>query len=176
MAVDLSDLVDLLRSEVDVPGTDSFPLAVEDDWINQLSSGFWETVLDGITTGYTELEGIVTPITGTTDLSRELQQLVIMYAGVRVIRNKIMNLNSVFKAKAGPVEFQVEHSATVLRGVLDELVRRRNLILRRLSDVGVTQSYYIDAVLARTESLRLGDTTWVDYGGGGSSTSYDNVW
>ena len=162
--IDLSDLVELLQAEVDVPGVDSYPGALEDDWTNQLRSAFWELVLDGILSGYEEEDGIVTPIaTGGDDLSKEMQQLVIMYAGIRIVRNKLLNAQSVFKAKAGPVEYQTEQAATVLKGVLDELVRRRNIILTRLSDVGGSPTYYIDAVLGRSESLRYGDVTWVGY-------------
>lgn len=163
MAVDLSDLVELLRSEVDAPGEDSFPDAVENDWVNQLRSAFWEGVLDGVISGYEEDEGIVSPTTGSTDLSRDLQQLVIFYAGVRVIRNKLRTMGTAFRAKAGPVEYETQNSAQVLKSILDELVRKRNLILTRLSDMGSVDSHYIDMIIYRDEAQAYGDAWWVRY-------------
>lgn len=163
MAVDLSDLVDLLRSEVDAPGEDSFPEAVEDDWVNQLRSGFWEVVLDGVLTNYTESDGIVTPTSGTTDLPRDIQQLVIFYAGVRVIRNKLRTMGTAFRAKAGPVEYETQNSAQVFKSILDELVRKRNTVLSRLSDLGYADTYYIDMIIARDESIAYGDSWFVRY-------------
>lgn len=163
MAVDLSDLVELLQAEVDAPGEDSFPEAVENDWVNQLRSAFWEVVLDGVLTGYTEDEGIVSPSSGSTDLSREYQQLIIFYAGVRVIRNKLRTIGTLFKAKAGPVEYETQNSAQVLKSIMDELVRRRNLILSRLSDLGTIDSVYVDMVIQRDESMAYGDSWFVRY-------------
>ncbi len=163
MSVDLSDLVELLQAEVDAPGEDSFPDAVENDWVNQLRSGFWEIVLDGILTGYEEDDGIVTPTSGSTDLAREMQQLVIFYAGVRVIRNKLRTMGTAFRAKAGPVEYETQNSAQVLKSIMDELVRKRNLILERLSDIGSVDSVYVDMVIQRDESLAFGDSWWVRY-------------
>lgn len=166
MAVDLGDLIEMVQSEVDAPGEDSFPNATDDDWLNNLRSAFWEAVLDGVISPskYTEDEGSITPIDVTDpDLSREMQQLIVLYAGVRVIRNKIRTMNTVFRTKAGPVEFETQQSANVFKTILDELVRRRNLILTRLSDVGAANSYYIDMVLARDDAMSFGDVTWVNY-------------
>jgi hypothetical protein len=164
MAVDLSDLVELLQAEVDAPGENSFTDAVENDWVNQLRSGFWETVLDGIMLGYEETDGIVTPVApNTTDLSREFQQLVIFYAGVRVIRNKLRTVGTAFRAKAGPVEYETQNSAQVLKAILDELINKRNIILKRLSDLGSSNAYYVDMVISRDESMGYGDVWFTRY-------------
>lgn len=164
MSVDLSTLVELLQAEVDAPGTDSFPLAVEDDWVNQLRSAFWETVLDGITMGYSETDGFVTPVAPVTDdLSREYQQLVIFYAGIRVIRNKLLSMGTMFRAKAGPVEYETQNSANVMKAVLDELTNKRNIILTRLSDLGSSNAYYVDMVISRDQSMSYGDSWWIRY-------------
>jgi hypothetical protein len=164
MSVDLSDLVELLRAEVDAPGDNSFTDAVDADWVNQLRSGFWETVLDGIMMGYQEVDGIVTPIFPVIDdLSREYQQLVIFYAGVRVVRNKLRTMGTAFRAKAGPVEYETQNSAQVLKSIMDELINKRNIILRRLSDLGSSKSYYVDMVISRDESLAFGDSWFTRY-------------
>lgn len=161
--VDLSDLTDDMKSELSVPGVDSFTTATDSQWLSQLRNAFWETVLDGIIVGYQESDGVVSPIdaSSSTPLARDLQQVIIYYAGLRILRNKMIDIKTKTKSAAGPVSFEVEQSATVLKGLFDELVLRRQIWLKRLSDIGSTDSYYVDAVIARSESLNYGDTWWV---------------
>lgn len=161
MAVDLGDLTDNLIAEVNAPGEDVFTTAVEDDYLTRLQNAFWEAVLDGLITGFDESDGVITPTSGSTDISRELQQLVIFYAGISIVRNHIRSLDTVFRAKAGPVEFEQQKAASVLTDLLKELQRKRSIILDRLADVYDTDTYYIDAVRARDESLLYGDTDFV---------------
>lgn len=164
MSVDITDMVDNLIAEVNVPGGDAFPGATTTEWETRLLNAFWETVIDGITMNYTmDGDGIITPVTGTTEFTREYQQIVVFYAGISVVRNALRTIGSLFRAKAGPVEYETQNAATVLKGILDELVKQRNIILARLSDLGASNSVYIDAVLARQESLAYRDTTWVGY-------------
>lgn len=163
-AVDVSDLIDQLKSSVNPPGTNLFPDALESDWVNNLRNGFWEATLDGVIIGYTEDEGAITPITpGTVDFPKDLQQLTILYAGVTIIRNYIMNMKSVFRTVAGPVEYEVQFSAQVLKSILDELVRKRSIILQRLSDLNHTNSFYFDAAIARDLSILYRDTHWIGF-------------
>lgn len=162
MAVEVSDLVDLLQASVNPPGSDIFPDALTSDWENNLRNAFWEAVLDGLIVGYTEEDGSITPITGTTELPKQLQQLVILYAGVTVVRNYLMNLRTVFRSKAGPVEYEVQQSASVLKGLLDELISRRTFLLTALKEQDETNSYYFDSAIARDQSMRWGDTFWIN--------------
>lgn len=158
MAVDLSELIDPLKREVSPPGEDQFPLATDTEYLGNLIDAFWETVLDGLITGYeVDDDGSVTPTSGTTDLSRSMQQLVVFYAGVRIVRNHLRSLNVSTRSKAGPVEFEVQKSATTLRDLLKELKDRRNVLLSRLSDLGTVDDHYINAVFARDDSLWYGD-------------------
>ena len=161
--VDLSDLTDDMKSELSVPGVDSFTTATDAQWLSQLRNAFWETVLDGIIIGYQESDGVVSPIDASSSvpLARDLQQVIIYYAGLRILRNKMIDIKTKTKSVAGPVSFEVEQSATVLKGLFDELVTRRKIWLKRLSDIGSTDSHYVDAVIARSESLNYGDTWWV---------------
>lgn len=161
MAVDLGDLTDNLIAEVNAPGEDVFSSADEDDYLTRLQNAFWEATLDGLISGFEETDGVITPATGSTDISRELQQLVIFYAGISIVRNHIRSLDSVFRAVAGPVEFEVQKAASVLRDLLAELQRKRAILLERLSDLYGTDTYYIDSNRARDDSLRYGDTDYV---------------
>lgn len=161
MAVDLFDLVEPLKREVSPPGEDLFPNATDDDYFGNLQDAFWDARLDGLLEEYTESDGSITPISGSTDMTRDLQQVIVLYAGVRIVRNHLRALNTVFRSKAGPVEFETQKAASVLKALLDELRTRRNTVLSRLSDVGGVDSYYIDALLERDESIYYEDTYWV---------------
>lgn len=160
MAVDLGDLIESLKREVSPPGefTSMFPNSTDDELLGNLQDGFWEVILDGLITGYSvDDNGLVTPNTGDTDLDRSLQQIVIFYSGIRIVRNHLRNMNTRTHSKAGPVEFDVEKSANTLRDLLKELKDRRNILLARLSDIGTVPSYYINAILSRQDSVVYGD-------------------
>lgn len=162
MSVDIGNLIDAVRAEVNPPGEDLFPNATDDDYLLRLINAFWNATLDGIISGYeVDDDGIVTPSSGTTDMSRELQQVIVFYAGIDAVRNHLRSLNTVFRAQAGPVEFEQQKSANTLRDILRELRDRRAILLGRLSDLGVTSSYYVDGVLTRDESMLYGDVPYV---------------
>lgn len=166
MAIDLGDLVESLQREVSPPGTNLFPDAVDDEYFGHLQDSFWEVKLDGIEVfdNYTESEGLVTPTAGTTELTRDLQQLIVLYAGIRIVRNALRNINTLFRSVAGPVEFETQQSATVMKAILEELQIRRNFVLNRLSDIGSVDSTYIDMVITRDLSQGTqGGTWWVGF-------------
>lgn len=167
MAIDLFDLVDPLKREVATPGefANFYPNTSDDDLLGALQDAFWEARIDGMLDGFTELEGVVAPTDGSIEtedqLGREYQQLIVLYAGYRFVRNHLLNLKTGFRAQAGPVEYETSQSAQVLRDILAALKDKRNLILGRLSDIGAVDSYYIDAVIQRGTSVYYGDTYWV---------------
>lgn len=151
MAIDLSDLVPSLKREVSTPGTEetTFPDVADDNWLGYLSDAFWTARLDGLLAGYTELDGMVNP-----DMDRDLQQLVVLYAGMNILRNQLRSLNTTFRAKAGPVEYETQQAASVLKGLLDDMTARKRLILARLSDLnGATDTFYIDSLAERDRAV-----------------------
>lgn len=160
MAVDLGDLTEFLVAEVNIPGGDVFA-ASDDDYLLRLQNAFWEATLDGLISGYTETDGVITPSSGSTDLSRELQQLVIFYAGISIVHNHLRSINTMFKAKAGPVEYETQQAATLLRDLLAELQRKRAIVLDRLSETYATETFYIDAVRSRDEAMTYGEVDFV---------------
>lgn len=185
MAVDLSDLIDPLKREVSPPGTDLYPTATDDNWLGNLTDAFWEIRLYGFLAGFEENaaarggpvdfgEAIVTPIgadedyddtTGYVageDLGRELQQLIVLWAGWKIVLNQMQNLTTTFRSKAGPVEFETQRSASVLKGVLDQLKAKIDFITGNLSVYGQgTNTAVFDAIVERTYSQVLGDVWWV---------------
>lgn len=185
MAVDLNDLVDNFKREVSPPGTDLYPDATDASWSGSLTDAFWEIRLYGFLAGFEEDaasrggpvefgEGIVTPIgaidgyddpTGYApgqDLPRDLQQLIILWAGWKVVLNQMQNLSSMFRAKAGPVEVETQHAASVLKTILDQLKNKIDFITANLSTFGVgTNVAAFDALVESTYNLTTGMAWWV---------------
>lgn len=176
MAVDLSgDLIDSLKREVNPPGTDLFPSATDDEWLGHLQDSFWEAKLYGFFANYTEADGTVTPITGTTDLDRGFQELIVLFAGARVIRNELKNKNTLFSAKAGSAEFEVQNSANLLIAILRDIRSKVDLALAAIGTINSTTVAYVDSLLGREESIYFGDT-YVARGGAGPGSWPGGWW
>lgn len=153
MSVDLSEFVPSLRREVTPPGSDLFNDVSDDVFTGYLADAFWEARLDGFVKTWTcDDDGVVVPLTGNDSFPRELVGLLLLYGGIKILRNQIMNLNTAFKAKAGSVEYEVENSANVLTELLKQLEARRKELLE---DVEATPTFYYDAYLIRGHSPNL---------------------
>lgn len=160
MSVDLADLIPNLKAEINVPGGDLYPTVTDDSWLIRLSNAYWEGRIYGLYAGYQEFDGIVNPVSGTTDFPREMQQLVILYAGFKVTLNAIQGFNTTFKAKAGSVEFETQKSATALKGILDTLKSNIDLALETLGGAGVTNTYSFDALIQGNYNMVIGEMWW----------------
>lgn len=167
MAVDLSDqLIDSLKREVNPPGTDGFVDAGDADWLGHLLDSFWEAKLYGFFTNYTaDEDGFVAPISGTDELGRDSQELIVLFAGARIIRNELKNKNTLFRAKAGPVEFETQNSANLLIAILKDIRSKVDLALAAIGTINSTTVAYVDSLLGREESIYYGDTYVPSSGG-----------
>lgn len=161
MSVDLGDLVEFVKVEVNPPGTELFADATDAEWITRLQNAFWNARLDGMLAGYVEADGEITPETGSTDMPRELQQVIVFMAGYAALMQRLSSIRTGLRAKAGPVEFETQNSATVLHDQALALKDRLDRILYLLSEIGFVPSYVIDSVRARAESLAFGTQSWV---------------
>lgn len=149
MPVDLEDFVPSLLREVNPPGVQEFTEASTTDFTGYLSDAFWEARLDGFLSEFTEADGVITPLTdGGDEIDREETTLIIIYAGCKILRNKILNTNTTFRAKAGPVEFETQNSATMLVEVLKELQKTKDLLLSK-SEQGLSLDVCFDALPGR---------------------------
>ena len=90
------------------------------------------------------------------DLGQELWMLIVIFAGFRLLRLKIMNLAINFKAVAGPVSYEQQASATTLRAMLDSLSRRVQELKATYSDQYTGAFYYMDGVLQSEYALLSG--------------------
>ena len=151
MAVDLSEFVDSLRREITPLGSDLFSSVNDAELTGYLSDAFWEARLDGFMANFVaDEDGVVTPTTtGAADLDRRYVALVVLYAGIKVLRNRILNMNTSFRAKAGPVEFEQQNSATMLAEMLKQLRATKDRILEELDEAEMTSVMYLDAFSVR---------------------------
>jgi len=152
MATDLADFIDSLRREVTPLGSEPFSAVADDTWTGYLADAFWEARLDGLLSGFVaDTDGVVTP-----DLPRELVALVVLYAGVRVLRNRILSIASSTRYKAGPVEYETSASATALTELLRQLAAIKKRIVDAAADPaltgGITPAFLVDAFTVRQVS------------------------
>ena len=136
MAVDLADFIPSLKREVSVPGTVGILDAASDgDLIGVLADAFWLAKLDGFFTSWTcDDDGLVTPLAeGGADLPRDGVAVVLLYGGIKVIRNKILGTGSTFRAKAGSVEYETATSAMVLTELLKQLRETQKKLLEQVT-------------------------------------------
>lgn len=164
MSVDLSNYVETLKREVTPPGSTLFADVGEDTWIGYLADAFWEARLDGFLSSWEASEdGIVTPSeVGGDDMPRDSVALVVLYAGIKVLRNRILNINTGFRAKAGPVEYETQNSATVLAEMLKQLQGVKDRLLKARDDalnVNGTTTLLVDGYSVRqwTSDAYYGD-------------------
>lgn len=158
MAVDVSDeLVDALRRMITPLGSEVYTDVANAVLVGYLSDAFWNGKLDGFFGSYTETDGVITPESGDTDLGRDWQSLIVFYAAFAIIEAGLRSQSTLFRAKAGPVEYETQNSAQLLRDHLRLLADRRDYLLETLSSSYTISPGYIDNVIARTNSVFYGD-------------------
>lgn len=149
MAVELSSFVGSLQREVVPLGSGLFADVTPEQWTAYLTDAFWEARLDGFMEGYSADDtGSIEALDGV-DLDRRYVALVVLYAGIRVLRNRILNMNTGFRAKAGPVEFEQQNSATMLAEMLKQLRTTKDRILQELDEAEATAVLALDAFSVR---------------------------
>jgi hypothetical protein len=156
MPTEIVDIRPILLREIGAPEPatiDATPAQLD----GYIKDGFWHLRLNAIMAGYSQDDGqgLTPPTTGdaiylTSDegaVPEELQRLVALSGGFRMIRLKILALAVNFTAKAGPAEYEQQASATTLRRILDslerELAQLSNLYSTELGQAGF---YYMDGL------------------------------
>jgi hypothetical protein len=156
----------MLTRELNPPGAEQFPDLLAGDYLGYLADGFWDARLYTMLTDYTLVDGSLTVPPETTgvdyitdqaskseELPTEFQMLVVILAGARLIRNRILTLAVNFQATAGPVEYEQQASATTLRAILATLQKRLDELKRMYTDeFSPGAMVYFDGVLQRVQS------------------------
>jgi hypothetical protein len=162
MATPVSDLRDMLSREINVPGFPQLPDITAGQMDGYIADGFWETRLLGMLDDYTLTDGtefatppgpVIKKASNDGDLETQYQMLVVIMAGMKLIRLKALNLAVSFSAKAGPVEYEQQTSATVLRAILESLERRLKQLEATYSDLFIGSLHYFDGALQRERAL-----------------------
>jgi hypothetical protein len=159
MGLDLGDLVETLKREVNPPGRNVLTEPSDDVWVGRLMDAFWDGRLDGLFAGYVvDDEGVVTPVApGADDMGRDLAQAIVFLAAYNALYLALMNTRTQFKAEvAGGTSYETQQSAQVLREMALSLKERRDILLYRLSDIGLVPTYVIDAFLERQAAFEMG--------------------
>jgi len=166
MPTPLTDLIPMMNRELNAPGTEQYPDMGGGDYLGYIADGFWDARLATMLTDFTILDGsdLATPETSGTDyftdqssttenLPEQFQMLVVIYAGARLLRNKILTLAVNYKATAGPVDYEQQASATTLRAILASLQRRMDeLKIVYSDDWSPGTIHYMDGPLQRASS------------------------
>ncbi len=170
MATIITDLRASFKREINPPGEEQFPDISNVELDGYILDGFWESFLLDMLQGFEVIAGddLDTPDVGQTyfitagdtddtaltDLPVQFQMLIIILAGFRLIRMKGITLATNFSTKAGPVEFEQQISATVLRHILASLERRLQELKELYSgELGGGTFVYMDGVLQREAAL-----------------------
>ena len=153
MPVDLIDYADVLRREVSPPGSDEETVGADDaTLLGYLLDAFWEARLDGLLSAWTaDPDGIVSPVVpGGDDLGRDHIALLVLYAAVRMLRNRVLNSSMRFRVKAGPVEYETQNSANVLADLHANLNAAKQRVLDAVETARTeSRAYLIDAYALR---------------------------
>jgi hypothetical protein len=127
----LETLVEPLKRELAIPGVfaDAFPDTTDDDLLGALADGFAEAQLWGFFSTMTLVEN-----NGDFETSEDLSgaggALILAFTATRTIRAWLRSLNSSERYKAGPVEYETQRAASMLKAELDYLAKNlQDLIL-----------------------------------------------
>lgn len=139
MATAITELIPMMTRELNAPGVEQLPDISAGQLVGYIEDGFWDIRLAGMLKSFVVVDGsVLTPAqaTGsrwitdraslTDDLEEQYWMMIVLSAGFRLLRLKIMNLAVNFKAEAGPVSYEQQASATVLRALLDSFTKRMN--------------------------------------------------
>lgn len=144
---DLGDYVDSLRGMLARPGTfvTLFPETNDDGLIQLLRDGLAEANMEQLLVGYTsDANGIVRPPMTPGGVA-----MVVLFAGIRLVRSEILNRVTATKYTAGPVAAEQSYSTNVLRDVAKALETQKITLINlyRSSSAGV-DFYMADAYIA----------------------------
>lgn len=110
-------------------------------------------------------DGSTDLLTGLPDLGRQIVQAIIIWAAYKSVQTQLLNLKTATRYSVSGVSAETQQAATVLQGILKTLTAEIDIVLSRLSDVGMTTVTVFDAVMNVTRNEGLGDSWWVRGGG-----------
>ncbi len=137
----------MFTREINIPGDEQLPTVSAGSKLGYIEDGFWDARLSGMLGTFGVFDGADLVPPGTTgklyfsdtatkadDLEKQFWMLVVIIAGLRLLRLKIMDLSVNFTAEAGPASYEQQASATVLRAILANLQGRVQELKGQYSD------------------------------------------
>lgn len=170
----LSTLVEPLKREIAVPGdfASTYPVTSDPDLIGSLADGFAEAQLWGFFGAITLTQqgsGDTIDFQTDPDLSGAGGALILTFTATRIVRAQLRVLNSMEKYKAGPVEYEIQKAASVLKAELDYLTDRLNQLIeegRKASGASARLAVVMDNYVARSSLQFAGGYYAYELGGG----------
>lgn len=162
MAVQLDSLVGRLRASLNAPGEEFFAFT-DTEGIDQLANGFWWARMRGFFTEHRVSGTEIIALNGADELSDVEQQVVVCWTAMVCLENKLAGLvlSETYRAPGG-LEASEERSSTLLRDLHKARRAEMDELKDQLAGSGRTTAVaFIDAVCARSNSVALGDNTWV---------------
>lgn len=167
MSTPVADLIPMFNREIDIPGSGPIVTSAAAK-LGYIEDGFWDVRLAGMLGGFTVALGEALDPPGDTgskyftdqstlskDLDEKFWMMITLFAGFRLLRLKIMQLAVNFKAEAGPVSYEQQASATVLRALLESLERRIAELKALYSDLIPANVFVVMDGLAQSEYATL---------------------
>lgn len=150
----LSTLVPALQRELAVPGTFEtvFPDTTSADLTASLADGFSEAQLHGFFPNTTLTEDAGDWLTDP-DLSQSGGALIVIFTSMRFIRAQLRATATGERYKAGPVEFELQRAATLLKAELDYLQKRLDDLIANAEAAVYPLAVVHDNYLARNREM-----------------------
>lgn len=160
---DLAQYTDSVRNIIARPGTftDLFPETTDDHLVGTLVDALAECHLEGTLLDYlADASGIVRP-----QITSGQAALVVLYAGVRLIRAELLNRVTSAKYVAGPVSAETTYATNVLRDIMRALdAQKSRLTADILSGTGTGFAFLMaDAYVANATGITPNGVTATDW-------------
>jgi hypothetical protein len=140
--VDLANYTTSVQNILARPGTFTtlFPETTSDDLVALLQDGLAECHLEFTLLGFeSDDNGLVRPTMTSGQIA-----LVILYAGIRMMRGELLNRVTSSKYTAGPVTAEISYSTNVLRDIIKDLEAQKVFITRLYASSGANSFFQMD--------------------------------
>lgn len=144
---DLANYTDSVRNVMARPGTFStlFPETTDDNLVQLLQDALAECHMERTLLPHeSDDNGFVRPV-----MTSGAMALVVLYAGLRLVRAELLNRITSAKYVAGPVSAETTYATNVLRDVMKALEAQKEKITYLMSSAGANAAFYMaDAYVA----------------------------
>lgn len=138
---DLANYTDSVRNIIARPGTFTtlFPETTDDGLVQLLQDALAECHLEGALIDFeADQNGLVRPL-----MTSGQAAMVVLYAGIRLLRGELLNRITASKYVAGPVSAETTYATNVLRDIMKALQAQKTEVTNRLSTSSAASAFYM---------------------------------